>query len=299
MIAPFAIKERIVGRGLALVTFDVYFTFIGLAPFRSDDISLHRRFHFMEPFRGVLNLLMCGLVWLVLIIITAGMAIIPFALWLFFVFSGSEKRLATASERVEQTLMPSERLLLGAVQLRPFALFTRRKALGITESRIIVISRGLLGGFTMQDIQWKDLQDAEISENVLPNLCGSSLSFAFSKHDFGSRPNKQRGASAGASGMSALIVGGLPCEEARTIYSNAQGQEQAWEEKRRVRAIEETRAAAGGVYLNTGANSHGEMPVKEAQSIVEQLNGLKKLLDSGAITDVEFNEMKSKIIARA
>lgn len=195
--------------------------------------------------------------------------------------------------------MPAEKLQAAAVQLRPFALFRRRKALGITDSRIIVISRGLLGGFTMQDIQWKDLQDAEISENVMPNLCGSSLSFAFRKHDLGSRANAQDGSARTGSGLPSLMVAGVPCEEARAIYSNAQAQEQAWEEKRRIRAIEETRAAAGGVYLNTASAPTSDVPVKESESIVEQLGGLKKLLDTGAITDVEFNEMKSRIIARA
>lgn len=252
----------------------------------------------MEPFRGVMNIFLCGLLWLVLIFMTVGIAVVPLALWLFLVFGGSDKRNAVAGERIQQTLMPHEKILAAAVQLRPFALFNRRKALGITDSRIIVISRGLLGGFTMQDIQWKDLQDVEIGENVLPNFCGSSLSFAFRKHDFGSRANAQHGTSASGSGLPMMIVGGVPCEDARFIYSNAQAQEQAWEEKRRVRAIEETRAAAGGVYLNTGGNASGETPVKEGQSIVEQLSGLKKLLDSGAITDVEFNEMKSKIMAR-
>lgn len=253
----------------------------------------------MEPFRGILNILMTSLLWLVLVMITWGLAIVPLALWLLLVFGGSEKRLEAAGERVSQTLMPTEKLMVTTVQLRPFALFTRRKALGITDSRIIVISRGLFGGFTMQDIQWKDLQDAEISENVLPDLCGSSLSFAYRKHDFGSRANAQLGTARTPSGLPSMIVGGVPCDDARAIYSNAQAQEQAWEEKRRVRAIEETRAAAGGVYLNTGANATSDVPVKEHHSIVEQLSGLKELLDKGAITDVEFNEMKSKIIARA
>jgi hypothetical protein len=251
----------------------------------------------MEPFRGVLNIFMTSLLWLVLILVSWGVAIIPLALWLFLVFGGSEKRYEAAAERVQQTLMPTEKLAVATVQLRPFALFSRRKALGITDSRIILITRGLLGGFTMQDIQWKDLQDAEISENVLPDLCGSSLSFAFRKHDFGSRPNPQRGTVRSVSGMPSMIVGGIPCDEARSIYSNAQAQEQAWEEKRRIRAIEETRAAAGGVYLNTALGPSSEMPVKDGQSLIEQLSGLA-LLDSGAITDVEFNEMKSKIMAR-
>jgi len=258
----------------------------------------------MEPFRGVLNLVMCAIMWSALILfcwvasITV-FALLGFALWAFLVFGGSQKRGNRAEERLEHTLMPNEALRITAIQLRAFALLTRRKAIGITESRVITINRGLLGGYTMQDIQWKDLQDVEISENVLPEVCGSSLSFAFRKHDFGSRANSQRGASASASGLPTLLVGGIPCEEARAIYSKSQAQEQAWEEKRRVRAIEETRAAAGGVYLNTGSNSAGELPPKEGQSLVEQLTGLKKLLDSGAITDVEFNEMKSKIIARA
>ena len=83
------------------------------------------------------------------------------------------------------------------------------------------------------------------------------------------------------------------------IYSNAQAQEQAWEEKRRIRAIEETRAAAGGVYVNTGPTAAPEVGKKDTASLVDELISLKKLLDTGAITDVEFNEMKSKIIARA
>ena len=103
----------------------------------------------MEPFRGVLNILIVSLLWLVAILITWGIAIIPCALWLFFVFSGAEKRLGAAADRVQQTLMPTETLTVATVQLRPFALLTRRKALGITDSRIIVISRGLFGGFTV------------------------------------------------------------------------------------------------------------------------------------------------------
>jgi hypothetical protein len=252
----------------------------------------------MEPFKGVLNIIVAGVLWIVLVFVTAGIAILPLAVWLFLVFGGAAKRGEAAAERLQQTLMPSEQLMIATVQLRPFALANRRKALGITDSRIIVITRGLFGGFTMQDIQWKDLQDAEISENVLPDLCGSSLSFAYRKHDFGSRANRQQGTSRSASGLPALLVAGVPCDEARALYSNAQAQEQAWEEKRRVRAIEETRAAAGGVYLNTAPGPEANVAGKESHSLVEQLSGLKNLLDNGAITDVEFNEMKSKIIAR-
>jgi hypothetical protein len=253
----------------------------------------------MEPFRGVLNLIAAAVIWVLLVIVTAGVALVGLLGWAFFVFAGAERRLSEASSKISQTLMPGEVLSTLAVQLRPYALWSRRRSIGMTDSRIIIISRGLLGGFTMRDIQWKDLQDAELCENVLPEICGSSLSFAFRKGDFGSRANTQRGTVTNSSGLPTFFVGGIPSEEARAIYSNAQSQEQAWEEKRRVRAIEETRAAAGGVYVNTGPSSNLDAATKKGPSLVEELNSLKQLLDSGVISDAEFQEMKSKVIARA
>ena len=253
----------------------------------------------METFRGILNIVVSVTVWMLLILITSGIAIIGLLIWGFLVFGGSAARHETAEQKLLQTLMQGESLHVGAVQLRPFALWSRRKAVGITDSRVIVVARGLFGGFTMRDIQWKDLQDAELCEQVLPELCGSSLSFAFRKGDFGSRANRQRGAVVNASGLPTMIVGGVPSDSARRIYSQAQSQEHAWEEKRRVRAIEETRAAAGGVYVNTGPTPAEERQGKDNTSLVEQLTKLKQLLDSGVISDAEFQEMKSKIIARA
>lgn len=253
----------------------------------------------MESFRGILNIGMTAVLWALLSLITVGVALLALAVWAGLVFSGADKRREAALVKLRHTLMPNERLIAEAVQLRPFALWSRRRSVGMTESRIIVVARGLIGGFTMRDIQWKDLQDVELGENVLPEVCGSSLSFAFRKGDLGSSANVQRGTSVNSSGLTTIVIGGVPSEEARMIYAHAQSQEQAWEEKRRVRAIEETRAAAGGVYLNTnGGDSKGAEP-RGAKNLVEELSGLKSLLDSGAITDVEFNEMKSKMIARA
>ena len=65
-----------------------------------------------------------------------------------------------------------------------------------------------------------------------------------------------------------------------------------------VRAIEETRAAAGGVYVNTGPTPSEDRQGTDNASLVEQLTKLKQLLDNGVISDAEFQEMKSKIIAR-
>lgn len=240
--------------------------------------------------RGILNIIICAGLWLAIIAFTLGFGLVPFGLWCFLVFSGSEARREAAMEKVRQTLMANENLIEVSVETRPFAFWQRRKAVGITESRVIVIARGLLGGFTMRDIQWKDLQDVEISENVLPDTCGIALIFSYRKRDLGS---VARGQHAGVAPV--LALGGVPCEEARLIYSTAQAKEQEWEEKRRVRAIEETRAAAGGVYVNTPSEKSGS----SSSDVMQNISQLKKLLDGGAITDVEFNEMKSKIISRA
>lgn len=252
----------------------------------------------MEHLRGITNIVGTAIVWLLFSLLTVGIGLILAVVWSLLVFLGAEKRHGDALEKLDRTLMPGETLRACAVQLRPFALWSRRKALGITDSRVLVVSRGLLGGFTMRDIQWKDLQDAELNENVLPEICGSSLSFLYNKRDLGSVSRRPQDATAGG-GMPTLFVGGVPSEEARIIYSHAQSEEQAWEEKRRIRAIEETRAAAGGVYLNTAPNVESPTAKKDDDSLVGQLTKLKTLLDSGVISDTEFQEMKAKIIARA
>ena len=253
----------------------------------------------MEPFRGIGNIIAATFLWLILLVMTSGIAIVLLLFWAYFVFVGAPKRHESALEKLGQTLMPDEFLAVEAIQLRPFALFARRKSIGITNSRIIVIARGLFGGYTMRDIQWKDLQDAELGENVLPELCGSSLSFSYRKSDFGSVSKRRQDRTASNGSGPELAVGGVPSDFARLIYARAQAEEQAWEEKRRVRAIEETRAAAGGVYLNTGAAAQPDLSERKGASLLDDLKDLKQLLDNGVISDAEFQEMKAKIIARA
>lgn len=251
----------------------------------------------MEHLRGITNILAAVVLWGFILFITIGVGIVGLIGWGYFVFANAEKRHGDALLKLQNTLMPDEVMRVTAVQLRPFALWNRRKSLGITDSRIIILSRGLLGGFAMRDIQWKDLQDAELNENVLPDICGSSLSFLYKKRDLGSVARRRHEPALG--GAPSLFVGGVPSDEARIIYAHAQAEEQAWEEKRRVRAIEETRAAAGGVYLNTGHGPERAPGTKDTTSLVGELTNLKQLLDTGVISDAEFQEMKAKIIARA
>jgi hypothetical protein len=240
--------------------------------------------------KGISSALGWGVIWLVLIIATVGLALIPFAIVSFLTFAGGGAREQKGFDQLASTMMRDERLIVQAIQMRVFALWHRRLVIAMTNSRIIILSRGLLGGFDMKDIQWKDLTDAQIQQNILPDLCGSNLSF------------KHRNA-----GVGFMQVLGIEHDQAAEIYSYSQEEEQAWEEKRRVRDMEQARAAAGGVYVNAAQASQpaeAAMPVltarhRPANTMLEEIERAKTLLESGVISDSEFQEMKSKIISAA
>jgi hypothetical protein len=199
------------------------------------------------------------------------------------VIRGVETRKAKAFEKLSSTLMANEQKLCDAIQLRVCALLSRRLVVAATSSRVILIRRPLLGGFTMQDYQWKDLHDAVLSENLLPNLFGSRLSFTI-----------RRDGQEQVEGT--VVADGLEQRVASRLYTAAQEQEQAWEEKRRIRTMEEARATSGGITLGGYPGAGGTAGA--GASTLDELERAKKLLDSGVISDAEFNEIKSKILSK-
>ena len=223
---------------------------------------------------GIINIITISTI---LFLLTFSIVGIPLVIiYCVVVFSNARKREDLAYKKMKDTLMKDEEIIHQGLQLRAFSFEQRRQLIGITNSRIIILSRGLFGGFTMKDFQWKDLLDITLSENILPSYCGSKLSF------------KGRKGTHNINGVNSYI--------ASEIYKKGQSEEQAWEEKNRIRKIEETRAAAGGVVLNTGNGNQGDHK-KGASSMVEEINKAKKLLDDGTISDSEFNEIKSKILS--
>jgi len=227
--------------------------------------------------KGVISLLQAIGIWLLISVLTVGIGTIALLVWALLVFLGAEDRAAKADATLDRTLMTGETVAARAIQHRVFALFRRRAVIAITSSRIITVQRGLLGGFKMADMQWKDLKDVRLEENILEGMCGANLAF------------DSLAASPG------VYVDGVPTEAAAQMYAKAQFEEQAWEEKRRVRGLEETRAASGGVTVGMGAGGGGAAP----DQMVEEIKKAKALLDDGAISDTEFQEMKAKILGRA
>ena len=204
----------------------------------------------------------------------AGFLVLPAVYWAL-VLRGSEERARIADQKLQSTLMKHETVIATGLQLRMGALLARRLLIALTSSRVVVVSRSLLGGFTMTDHQWKDLHDATLSENILPGILGSKLSFAV------------------APGRNPVSVNALASDAAARIYAHAQSEEQAWEEKQRVRGLEEKRASSGGVIVGATGAAGGN-----GGSMLEDLDRAKKLFDSGAISDAEYQEHKSKILNR-
>jgi len=233
----------------------------------------------------LLQLLMLFLAWLIagalayfLVSPPAGVAVGVLLLVLYWlvVLRGSEQRAAIAEQKLKSTLMQHEAIVVSGLQQRVGALLSRRLLVALTNSRVVVISRALLGGFSMRDYQWKDLRDATLKENIFPDVFGSRLALS------------------GGEGAPALRVDALPSSIAARMYTHAQAEEQAWEEKKRVRALEETRAASGGVVV--GAPSMGGVASAPGASMLEGLDRARKLFDAGAISDAEYQELKSKIL---
>ena len=71
--------------------------------------------------------------------------------------------------------------------------------------------------------------------------------------------------------------------------------------------MEEKRAESGGVFIGQASNpaqpnnssiSNQNKEQQRKVDIMDELLKLKKLLDEGILSDVEFQEMKSKILSR-
>ena len=258
--------------------------------------------------KGILNLLKFFISWVIIFIISIGLGIILEKSFLgififliclgsyyYLVFRNSEIRVSKAYSKLNDVLMKDEAIIEKGIDKRPFALRSRRQVFAVTNSRVIRLKRPILGGFEMTDFQWKDLEDATVSENVLSSFCGSILKFKANNKDLrlGSKVEEHN------------FEFFPEIETASNAYKYAQEAEQSWEEKRRVRSMEEQRAKAGGIIFgqNTSPVSSGMMSNDKQDSnskidVADELLKLKKLLDEGVLSDTEFQEMKSKILSK-
>jgi hypothetical protein len=194
--------------------------------------------------------------------------------------SGEDGGTRRALEHLNSVLTANETLEAWAIQRRLFALNHRRRVVAATSGRFLALERGLFGGFTLTDIRWQDLKSVKIDVGI----AGASLTLeAFSSPDL----------ALASTHTTTYVYEGLRKDQAEALYRIAQGHDQAWREKRRVRDLEELRARSGGVQVG---NLAGTAPDSTTGDATLRLQQAKSMLDAGLISDSEYETLKAKII---
>ncbi|HEY6483152.1 MAG TPA: PH domain-containing protein [Steroidobacteraceae bacterium] len=195
----------------------------------------------------------------------------------------SEEGAARPLAFLRSILIPTETLEAWAIQHRLFSLSHRRMLVAATSGRLIMITRGLLGGFDVADIRWQDLEEVTLRVGIIAA-------------DLTIRAGKAADlASQGIVERRTLEFAGLRKGQAQAVYRICQAQDQAWREKRRIRELEELRARSGGIQVGTApAMSSGAAAGSDA---VRRLQEAKQMLDARLITDAEYEAIKAKIVS--
>ncbi len=198
----------------------------------------------------------------------------------------TEPGLAKALAQLRAVLVDGETLEAWAVQRRIFSLLKRRVIVAATSGRFIALTRGLIGGFRMQDFRWQDLRDARITVCVL----GAELRLVAS-------PMSDLAGETGT--PQTLVFDGLRKEQAEKVYRLCQAHDQAWREKRRVRELEELRAKSGGFQIGQASQlapvaTPGATAPPDAAARLQQA---KQMLDAKLISDSEYESIKARIIS--
>ncbi|MFT4705250.1 MAG: hypothetical protein ACI81R_002958 [Bradymonadia bacterium] len=207
--------------------------------------------------------------------------------------SGLDSRITKSLERLKELLIDRESIEVTCVQVKfmPYVRLQRRTIVCATTHRLVKLSRGLLGGYEMEDFQWQDLRDASVQESVIPKLFGTAFSCSVGGENVAG--------SAGGTATDRIAVKYLNPDSATVLYRFCQQQEQTWREKNRVRAMEEARAASGGITLGPNGSPVGGGGGGGGGGVdpLQRLALAKELLESGVLTEAEFEETKYKILA--
>ena len=176
------------------------------------------------------------------------------------------------SENVSQILTQDEEVRYIAVQ-KKLVMNVAPICVVLTNRRFIIYKPGILRKVDFEDYIWRNLKDAHLKEGFR----GATLTMTtIDGHK--------------------IQVEDLPKAQARRLYSLAQELEVNAFEERRERELEEARAKAGGVVVH-GSNTASHEQPKTQDDIIQKLSQLKKMADSGLITEEEFQSKKADILS--
>ncbi len=172
------------------------------------------------------------------------------------------KDLLTSGEEIEYVGVQKKPL----VNIAPDAVI-------LTNKRFMIVRPKLLG-MTFQDYIWRDVQNVHMSEQMLTATITCSVA-----------------------GGTLLKIESIPKKQARKIYAIAQEKEERVREERRIRDMEEKRAAAGGITIAAPGQVQ-PATVSVADDPVAVLGRLKSMLDAGLIQQQEYESKKAEILGR-
>ena len=177
--------------------------------------------------------------------------------------------------KVSQLLTRGEQVIYIAVQ-KALTIDPTPEIVVLTNRRFMHYQQNLMGSAQFTDYIWRELKEAKLEEGVMR----ATLTLF-------------------AANGETLRIDNLVKEQARRLYAIAQEMEENVREELRLRAMEEKRAEAGGVYLPgmMGAMGAGSTAAP-ADEPLQALSKLKQLMEAGLITAEEFEAKKKEILAR-
>jgi hypothetical protein len=190
-------------------------------------------------------------------------------------FLGDEQDPAAVAKMVTKAkdlLTSGEQIEYIAVQKKPLVNIAPDGLL-LTNKRLMIVRPKLLG-MTFQDYIWRDIGNVHMSEQMLTATITCTVT-----------------------GGVPLKIDSIPKKQARKIYGIAQEKEERVREERRMRDMEEKRAAAGGITI--AAPGQGPASVAPAaDDPMAVLGKLKNMVDAGLIQPQEYEAKKAEVLAR-
>ena len=190
-------------------------------------------------------------------------------------FSNDEQDPAIVEQvhsKVSQILTDGEEIRYIAVQ-KKLVMNMSPDSVVLTNKRFIVYKPKLLGRVEFEDYIWRNLKNAHVKEGMR----GATLTMkTVDGREFS--------------------IDNLPKAQARKLYTMAQSMEEQVLEERRLRELEEKRAASGGITMHTNMPSQPEAAPQD--NPVLKLKQLKEMVEAGLITQDEYDKTKAAILAK-
>jgi hypothetical protein len=182
--------------------------------------------------------------------------------------------LQSVANEVRRVLTSDEEIIFIALQTQSGGM-ARRDAAVITTNRMIFFKRPMVGSANFSDHSWQDIKDVRLKQGMTASDLVITLI-----------------------GGKVEAMGWLEKAQAQRAYSFAQQREQEWREKRRLRDMEEKRAAAGGMTITMPPQATTPVSAPAAvEDPVARLAKAKAMLDQGLISQAEYDDLKSRILS--